>query len=155
MYGVLILMFNVILLLLLVSIVCNYILNIPMNFGFLGLMSVGLKQRNRTFFTNNNSSNGNVVNNARNVEESDRISGPTLNRLLDVFAQALNNPNSQNSSDNVAVNRFLGPSRSATSTNHNRPVLKNVTKRKNVKNVVKRKNLALKMSNYDGSGDAH
>ncbi|CAG5040256.1 unnamed protein product [Parnassius apollo] len=49
---------------------------------FLGLISIGLKQRNRTFMNTNRSQ-------PADTESNDRISGATLDRLLDVCSRAL------------------------------------------------------------------
>ncbi|XP_053602352.1 uncharacterized protein LOC128670591 [Plodia interpunctella] len=83
-YGFLTLSFNALLIVLLVIIVFNYLLNIPFSLSFLGL-SVGVKQRKRTLFSEVN------PHQSPPVENTDRISGATLNRLLDVFSHALTN----------------------------------------------------------------
>ncbi|CAK1604267.1 unnamed protein product [Parnassius mnemosyne] len=82
MFGLLIVIFNTLLIFLLIMIMFNFILNIPFNLSFLGLISIGLKQRNRTFMNTNESQPS--VN-----ETNDRISGATLDRLLDVCSRAL------------------------------------------------------------------
>ncbi|CAH2075341.1 unnamed protein product, partial [Iphiclides podalirius] len=82
MYGILIVTLNVLLIFLLIMIIFNYILNIPFKLSFLGLINVGLKQRNR------NISNTDNIQTAR-LENNDRISGATLDKILDVCSRAL------------------------------------------------------------------
>lgn len=86
MYGILMITFNALIIFLLVMIIFNYILNIPFNLSLLGIVSIGLKQRKRSIpkVFNNNSTD------AHRKESTDRISGETLTRLLDVCSKALN-----------------------------------------------------------------
>lgn len=93
MYGILIVTFNVLLIFLLIMILFNYILNIPFNLNFLGLISIALKQRNRSFINKEN------YQSAR-VDTSDRISGATLNRILDVCSRALSTAEVKQSENN-------------------------------------------------------
>ncbi|XP_072940443.1 uncharacterized protein [Epargyreus clarus] len=93
-YGILIVSFNFLLILFLIMIVFNYILNIPFNFSFLGLLNIGVKQRNRTFNI--------TVSEPPRTGESDRISGATLDRLLDVCSRALCTAQTAQNTQNVA-----------------------------------------------------
>ncbi|XP_039749336.1 uncharacterized protein LOC120626110 [Pararge aegeria] len=86
MYGILMVTFNALIIFLLVMIIFNYILNIPFNLSFLGIFSIGLKQRNRSIpkvFPVSHSTD------THRKESADRISGETLTKLLNVCAKAL------------------------------------------------------------------
>ncbi|KAM3959408.1 uncharacterized protein ACR2FA_009361 [Aphomia sociella] len=83
-YGILILSFNALLVVLLIMILFNYILNIPFNLSFFGLMSIGVKQRQRTLFSQRSDESR-----EERRQSADRISGARLDRLLDVFSHAL------------------------------------------------------------------
>lgn len=72
------------LIVLLIMIIFNYILNIPFNLNLLGLINIGVKQRNRTLNVGASSS-------SQHVEHTDRISSATLDRILDVCSRALDN----------------------------------------------------------------
>lgn len=72
------------LIVLLIMIIFNYILNIPFNLNLLGLINIGVKQRNRTLNVGASSS-------SQPVEHTDRISSATLDRILDVCSRALDN----------------------------------------------------------------
>lgn len=90
-------------------IVFNFILNIPFNLNFLGILSVGLKQRARNFKDNNNSEEG-------KGKIEDRISGETLTRILDVCSRALNTAqNTQPINSPRLCNVTPGPSTSSSS----------------------------------------
>lgn len=146
--------------LLLISILFNFIFNIPINLGYLGI-SLGLRQRDRTIFSE--SSNGQRNNNEQNraepirnnSNEEDRISGTNLQTVLNICAKALNAPHgngaaNQDLTDSSAKNPELttgsssddcvGPSTSQTNYDTNSDVT--VRKRKNETAV-------------DESGDAH
>ncbi|XP_045765168.1 uncharacterized protein LOC123867237 [Maniola jurtina] len=100
MYGILMVIFNALIIFLLVMIIFNFILNIPFNLNLLGILSIGLKQRKR--IPNNTSAD------VHRKESTDRISGETLTRLLDVFSKALNTTQSAN-----MVSISNGPSQSS------------------------------------------
>lgn len=130
-------------------IVFNYILNIPFHFSFMGLINIGLRQRNRTIFSDTQNPNHDQQ---TRVENTDRISGATLERLLDVCSRALttaenNRSNTQslansNSTNTISLRRSASAGRltdlTATYRNNNTPVLRILTKK----------------SALDGSGDA-
>ncbi|XP_026763033.2 uncharacterized protein LOC113521637 [Galleria mellonella] len=161
-YGILILSFNSLLVVLLIMILFNYILNIPFNLSFCGLMSIGVTQRNRTLLTQRNNESR-----AEQIESADRISGATLDRFLDVVSRALgstgaaigqqSNVNSENipriSSTTVGKSKLhrsasTGRLPSASYETTNRICLES-TKQYN-KNTGK-----FKIGPKDGSGDAY
>ncbi|XP_059048799.1 uncharacterized protein LOC131844031 [Achroia grisella] len=82
-YGLLIVSFNALLMVLLVMVIFNFILNTPFNLSF-GLLSIGVKQRNRIFPTQR--SNAEQV---QQIGSSNNVSGATLDKLLDVVSRAL------------------------------------------------------------------
>lgn len=93
MHGILTLTFNALLIFLLIMILFNYILNIPFSLNFLGMISIGLKQRNRSM--------PNIINEpsqAQRLDNGDRISGENLSKFLDVYTKALNTIHSAQSS---------------------------------------------------------
>lgn len=155
-YGFLMVTFNVLVMLFLISIIFNFVLNIPINLGYLGI-SLGLRQRERNVFSE--SSNGHRpeessdVQNRRaesirnNINEEDRISGTNLQTVLNICAKALNTPHGNgasnpelttgSSSDNNIVS-----STCQTNSDENSDICTEVRKRNNVATV-------------DESGDAH
>lgn len=60
---------------LLIMIIFNYVLNIPFNLSFLGLMSIGVEQRRRTL-------NFNESNNSQPVENSNRTRTAEAPRIV-------------------------------------------------------------------------
>ncbi|XP_050343126.1 uncharacterized protein LOC126768823 [Nymphalis io] len=86
MYGILVVTFMILVVFLLIIIIFNYILNIPFKLSFLGIVSIGLKQRNRRM-------QNTIVNEPISTPRSDngdRISGENLSKLLEVYTRALN-----------------------------------------------------------------
>ncbi|CAG9785027.1 unnamed protein product [Diatraea saccharalis] len=106
-HSLLILCINVLLIFILIMITFNFILNIPFNLSFLGLINFGVKQRHRNLNLIDERPNDGVRNNENN--NIDRISGATLNRILDVYSRALDNSQS--------INRKNGNSSTDTSNN--------------------------------------
>lgn len=157
MYGFLIITFNVFLLVLLITILFNYIFNIPISLGYFGI-NLSLKQRNRTIFSN--SSNRNVQNGSgeehnreaqavsHNQNNEDRISGMNLQRVLDICAKALNSAHVQattenqtsSSSSHIVLRRSASAGR-LQDTNIHVPAITDLRKRKSAMQV-------------DGGGDA-
>ncbi|XP_046960406.1 uncharacterized protein LOC124530323 [Vanessa cardui] len=90
MYGILVVTFMILLVFLLIMIIFNYILNIPFKLSFLGILSIGLSQRNRSM-------QNTIVTEpigAPQRDNTDRISGENLSKLLEVYTRALNSVNS-------------------------------------------------------------
>ncbi|XP_073951894.1 uncharacterized protein [Choristoneura fumiferana] len=113
MHGVLTISFTLILVVLLVMIVFTYLLNIPFSLSFLaGLVSVGVNEnRSRSFIPSNR-------NNQASTDNGDRISGATLDRLLEVCSRALSS--AQNSSPNF-LQGSVGKPMPIQISNENRP----------------------------------
>ncbi|VVC88455.1 unnamed protein product [Leptidea sinapis] len=87
-YGVLVTLFNGLLIFLLVGIIFNYLLNIPFNISLLGIFSINLQQ----WYGSKPDST------TRNVPE-DKITGETLNKVLDVCSKALSIKHSSHIAD--------------------------------------------------------
>lgn len=92
-------------------IVFNFILNIPFNLNFLGILSVALKQRDRNFKVIN-------INNSeeRKDKTDDRISGETLTRILDVCSRALNTAQNTHQATNSPMLCNIRPGCSTSSS---------------------------------------
>ncbi|CAG4937818.1 unnamed protein product [Colias eurytheme] len=141
--GILLLVFNALLIMLLVSIIFNFILNIPFQLNFFNILSIVLPKRYRTV--------------ERPVErnptiEGDRISGETLNRFLDLCNKALNATQSNSThSHNLAItNSGHSSIRRSASTGRLQSLPSNINNNSNVKN-----NESLsKKTRHNGSGDA-
>ncbi|KAJ2947038.1 hypothetical protein O0L34_g16383 [Tuta absoluta] len=101
MYGIMITFFNIMLVIFLITSLFNFILNIPINLNFL-LFSVGLRQRNRSMFSNNASTQNEGVTTSR-VDSTSAISGATLDKLLDVILRTSNEPKRSNPSQNAKL----------------------------------------------------
>lgn len=149
MFGFLIIIFNILLIFLLIMIIFNYILNIPFNLSFLGFINIGLKSRNRSFVNNEEASRNN---------DADRISGPTLDRLLDICSRALSTQHNGVAQNNTLEIKSSGNStlRRSSSTgrlpnlqrewfSNNRLAIEN-----NVKKNIRQRN----KKSTNGSGDA-
>lgn len=152
-YMFVMVMFNVTLMLFLLSIICNFVFNIPINLGFLGF-SLGLRQHQRTVFPESSNGhrpegNGNVPN--REAEpirnEEDRISGTNLQTVLNICAKALNTPHGNNANNQeLSTPSFIDnnevSSTDQTNSDANSDISADIRKRHNVATV-------------DESGDAH
>ncbi|XP_013177663.1 PREDICTED: uncharacterized protein LOC106125128 [Papilio xuthus] len=152
MFGLLIIIFNTLLIFLLIMVIFNYILNIPFNLSFLGLINIGLKSRNRSFIKTNEET--------LKIDDGDRISGPRLDRLLDICSRALSTQHSgvshngntklQMKSGNSTLKRSASTGRLPSLqkewlSNNMLPIENNVKK-----NNIRRRN----NKGTDGSGDA-
>ncbi|XP_068630496.1 uncharacterized protein [Battus philenor] len=80
MYVLLIVFFNTLFIMLLIMIFYNYLRNMPFNINFLGLISVGVKQKEPQITTSQEHTR---------IDNNDKLSGPVLEKLLDVCSQAL------------------------------------------------------------------
>ncbi|KAJ0179853.1 hypothetical protein K1T71_004444 [Dendrolimus kikuchii] len=88
-YGIITVSLNILIILIFILIICNFIFNVPISIG-LGLISVAFKQRKRTLFPSNESNA--LTNNDQSQRAPDNvgsISNSTLDKILDVCAQAL------------------------------------------------------------------
>lgn len=115
MHGILIISFALILVILLVMIVFTYLLNIPFSLSFLaGLVSVGVNEnRSRRSFIPSN------INNQTSIGNGDRISGDTLDKLLDVCSRALRS--AQNSGPSSLQGSIVNRPMPLQISNENRP----------------------------------
>ncbi|KPJ11432.1 hypothetical protein RR48_15071 [Papilio machaon] len=152
MFGMLIIIFNTLLIFLLIMVIFNYILNIPFNLSFLGLINIGLKSRNR-FSVNTNEE-------TFKIDDGDRISGPRLDRLLDICSRALSTQHSevsQNGNAKLKIKSGSSTLRRSASTgrlpslqtewlSNNRLAIEDNVKKNNIRQRNKK--------GTDGSGDA-
>ncbi|XP_014363683.2 uncharacterized protein LOC106715013 [Papilio machaon] len=152
MFGMLIIIFNTLLIFLLIMVIFNYILNIPFNLSFLGLINIGLKSRNR-FSVNTNEG-------TLKIDDGDRISGPRLDRLLDICSRALSTQHSevsQNGNAKLQIKSGSSTLRRSASTgrlpslqtewlSNNRLAIEDNVKKNNIRQRNKK--------GTDGSGDA-
>lgn len=76
-------------------IIFNWLLNIPFHLGF-GLFGISIRQRERTLFTNETTQRN-------TVQETNRVSQATIDKILDVCTLALSNSaqNSKNTTESI------------------------------------------------------
>lgn len=141
----------------LISLLSNFIFNIPINLGYLGI-SLGFKQRDRTVFSV--SSNGhrpevsdNVQNREaepirNNVNGEDRISGTNLQTVLNICAKVLNTPHGNGASNQELITSSSNDDNVESSTSLTNP---DTNSEICVSEIRKRKN----ETTVDESGDAH